>query len=78
MINNLSRFSNKIDNVLTEQSKRVDELLKESYKLKEEIREELPASLGELNKALASLTNKFKDDYKEFLNHMRKIIKAND
>jgi chromosome segregation ATPase len=74
MIDSIDTFSDKIKGSLTNQSETLSQLIKDSDKLRKEIEKQLPESLGELNKTLTSLTNKFRDDYNSFLQHMSKIM----
>lgn len=77
MIDSIDNFSDKIKGSLTNQSETLNQLMEDSTKMRKEIEKQLPYSLGELNKNLTSLTNKFKDDYSAFLNHMSKIVNYN-
>lgn len=74
MTDSIEAFSDKIKGSLTNQSETLNQLIKDSDKLKKEIEKQLPESLGELNKHLTSLTNKFRDDYNSFLQHMSRIM----
>ena len=74
MIDSVDTFSEKIKGSLSNQSETLSQLIKDNDKLKKEIEKQLPESLGELNKTLTSLTNKFRDDYNSFLQHMSRII----
>jgi len=74
MLDSIDTFSEKIKGSLSNQSETLNQLVKDSIKLKKEIEKQLPESLGELNKTLTSLTNKFRDDYNSFLQHMSKIM----
>jgi chromosome segregation ATPase len=74
MVDSIDTFSEKIKGSLSNQSETLTQLIKDSDKLKKEIEKQLPESLGELNKTLTSLTNKFRDDYNSFLQHMSKIM----
>jgi chromosome segregation ATPase len=74
MVDSIDTFSEKIKSSLSNQSETLTQLIKDSDKLKKEIEKQLPESLGELNKTLTSLTNKFRDDYNSFLQHMSKIM----
>jgi len=74
MIDSVDTFSEKIKGSLSNQSETLSQLIKDNDKLKKEIEKQLPESLGELNKTLTSLTNKFRDDYNSFLQHMSKIM----
>jgi len=77
MTDSIESFSDKIKGSLTNQSETLNQLVKDSDKLKKEIEKQLPEALGELNKHLTSLTNKFRDDYNSFLQHMSKIMEMN-
>lgn len=77
MTDSIEKFSDKIKGSLTNQSETLNQLVKDSDKLKKEIEKQLPEALGELNKHLTSLTNKFRDDYNSFLQHMSKIMEMN-
>jgi len=74
MIDSVDTFSEKIKGSLSNQSETLSQLIKDNDKLKKEIEKQLPESLGELNKTLTSLTNKFRDDYNSFLQHMSRIM----
>ena len=74
MIDSIDTFSEKIKGSLSNQSETLNQLIKDTDKLKKDIEKQLPESLGELNKTLTSLTNKFRDDYNSFLQHMSKIM----
>lgn len=74
MVDSIDTFSEKVKGSLSNQSETLNQLIKDSNKLKKEIEKQLPESLGELNKTLTSLTNKFRDDYNSFLQHMSKIM----
>ena len=63
----IDEFSDKIQRSLTGQSESL-------HKLTEEINKQLPDSLDELNKALTTLTNKFKNDYDYFLQQVSKLM----
>ena len=63
----IDEFSDKIQKSLTGQSESL-------HKLTEEINKQLPDSLDELNKALTTLTNKFKNDYDYFLQQVSKLM----
>jgi len=77
MIDSIDSFSEKIKGSLSTQSEVLTQLTKENNILKKEIEKQLPESLGELNRALTSLTNKFRDDYNSFLEHVSKIMEIN-
>jgi predicted nucleic acid-binding Zn-ribbon protein len=77
MIDSIDSFSEKIKGSLSTQSEVLTQLTKENNILKKEIEKQLPESLGELNRALTSLTNKFRDDYNSFLEHVSKIMELN-
>jgi len=78
MVDSIDSFSEKIKGSLSNQSETLNQLIKDSDKLKKEIEKQLPESLGELNKTLTSLTNKFRDDYNSFLQHMSKIMEMSN
>ncbi len=78
MTDSIENFSDKIKGSLTNQSETLNQLIKDSDKLKKEIEKQLPESLGELNRQLSSLTNKFRDDYNSFLQHMSKIMEMSN
>jgi DNA repair exonuclease SbcCD ATPase subunit len=78
MIDSIDTFSEKIKGSLSNQSETLTQLIKDNDKLKKEIEKQLPESLGELNKSLTSLTNKFRDDYNSFLQHMSKIMEVSN
>ena len=78
MINSVEKFSDTIKGSLSTQSSTLTQLIKDNTLLKKEIEKQLPQSLGELNKSLTSLTNKFRDDYNSFLEHMSKIMEMSN
>jgi len=78
MLDSLENFSDKMKGTISNQSEILNKLIKDSDILKKEIEKQLPQSLGELNKALTSLTNKFKDDYDAFLENISKIMKLSN
>jgi hypothetical protein len=78
MVDSVDNFSNKIKGSLTTQSATLTQLIQDSERLKKEIEKQLPASLGELNKSLTSLTHKFRDDYNSFLEHIGKIMEISN
>jgi len=78
MIDSIDDFSKKIKGSLSNQSETLTQLIQDNEKLKREIEKQLPLSLGELNKSLTSLTNKFRDDYNSFLEHMSKIMEVSN
>lgn len=63
----IDEFSDKIQKSLTGQSESL-------HKLTEDINKQLPEALDELNKALTTLTNKFKNDYDYFLQQVSKLM----
>lgn len=77
MVDSIDNFSEKIKGSLTSQSKTLEELIENSAIMKKEIEKQLPNSLNEMNTSLSTLTDKFKDDYNDFLIHMSKMIKYN-
>ena len=77
MIDSIDSFSEKIKGSLSTQSEVLTQLTRDNNILKKEIEKQLPESLGELNRALTSLTNKFRDDYNSFLEHVSKIMEIN-
>ena len=81
----LKSFSKEMQGTLDEQSKALagqsQALSKQSEdtrELTEELKKELPKSLKELDKALATLTDKFANDYKDFLELVSKLMHPND
>jgi len=78
MVDSVDNFSDKIKGSLTTQSATLTQLIQDSERLKKEIEKQLPASLGELNKSLTSLTHKFRDDYNSFLEHIGKIMEISN
>ena len=78
MVDSIDDFSDKIKGSLSSQSETLTQLMQDNDKLKKEIEKQLPESLGELNQSLTSLTNKFRDDYNAFLEHMSKIMEMSN
>jgi len=78
MIDSVDNFADTIKGSLSTQSATLTQLIRDNDILKKEIEKQLPQSLGELNKSLTSLTNKFRDDYNSFLEHMSKIMEMSN
>ena len=81
MTNSIGEFSETIQSSLSEQSQGVNKLSRdladEQKKLsdaRDKIEAELKTSLGGLNKALTALTEKFREDYKSFLDEFKKLL----
>ena len=70
-ITSIDEFSDKIQTSLASQSEALN-------KLTQDINKQLPDSLDELNKALTTLTNKFKKDYEFFLEQVSKLMVASN
>lgn len=66
-VTSIDEFSDKIQTSVSAQSEALNQLT-------QEINKQLPDSLDELNKALTSLTNKFKEDYEFFLEQVSKLM----
>lgn len=66
-VEQIDKFSDKLQGSLASQSETI-------HKLTGEIEKQLPKSLDELNKALTTLTNKFRDDYSLFLEQISKLM----
>ena len=66
-ISSIDEFSDKIQTSLSSQSEALS-------KLTQDINKQLPDSLDELNKALTTLTNKFRNDYELFLEQVSKLM----
>ncbi len=80
----LKSFSEEMKGTLAEQSKALagqsQALSKQSEdtrELTEELKKQLPKSLKELNRALTTLTDKFAQDYEDFLEQINKLKRAN-
>lgn len=67
MTESIKGFSAEIQESLSTQSKSL-------AKMNQELDKQLPESLGKLNKSLTTLTEKFADDYKKFLELMAKLV----
>jgi methyl-accepting chemotaxis protein len=67
IVNDIDGLSQRISSGLNTQSETVEMLT-------EKLRAELPKSLGELEKTLASLTEKFGRDYEAFLNKCNGLL----
>ena len=77
----INDFSKSIQGSLSNQSEGLNKLsdnlvkqLDSSNKLNDNLGKQLESSLGNLNKALTSLTNKFKTDYEDFLKLFNQLL----
>lgn len=66
MMDNIDKFSETMQGSISNQSKALEELTND-------LKKQLPESLGELNKSLTSLTNKFRSDYEAYLKMMSEV-----
>ena len=65
--NSMDQVSGKITDSLSNQSKQLQLLT-------EQLEQELPKSLGQLDKSLSALTEGFKNDYKTFLEYYKRLV----
>ncbi|MCV6638697.1 hypothetical protein [Candidatus Albibeggiatoa sp. nov. NOAA] len=78
IVDSMDMFADKVKGSLSNQSETLSQLVESNAKLKNEIEAQLPESLGQLNCALSSLTDKFRDDYNAFLQHVSQIMDINN
>lgn len=78
IVDSMDMFADKVKGSLSNQSETLSQLVESNAKLKNEIEAQLPESLGQLNYALSSLTDKFRDDYNAFLQHVSQIMDINN
>ena len=70
-VTSIDEFSDKIQTSVSAQSEALN-------KLTQDINKQLPDALNELNKALTTLTNKFKQDYEFFLEQVSKLMMSSN
>ena len=70
----LDDLTNKIQGSLTAQSQSLSDLTKRTTEMTDKTRDELAASLRQLNNALSSLTTQFGANYREFLASIERLM----